>query len=58
MAQNKVLPPLGVVALNVKLPYSLSEIHEGVALLRCSSLLQNFNVSTVIFYFDYKPPWV
>ena len=53
MAQNKVVR---VVALDVKVPYSLSEIDEGVVLLRCSSLLQNFNVSKLIFYSDYKPP--
>ena len=55
MAQNKVL---GFVLLNVKLPYSLSEIVEGVVLLKFYSLLQNFNVSTVIIYSDYKPPWI
>ena len=56
MAQHKVV--LGFVLLNVKLPYSLSEIDEGVVLLRFYSLLQNFNVSTVIIYSDYKPPWI
>ena len=55
MAQNKVL---GLVLLNVKLAYSLSEIVEGVVLLKFYSLLQNFNVSTVIIYSDYKPPWI
>ena len=56
MVQNKVV--LGFVLLNVKLPYSLSEIDEGIVLLRFYSLLQNFNVSTVMFYSDYKPPWI
>lgn len=55
MAQNKVV--LGFVLLNVKLPYSLSEIVEGVVLLKFYSLLQNFNVSTVIIYSDYSLTW-
>ena len=46
MAQNKVLR---VVALNVKLPYSLSEIDKGVVLLRCSSLLQNSMFQRLFF---------